>query len=205
MPGATPRGAVAAATGSLAASQVFCNRRACVPDRETNHPGATPLEDGSLPQRPVKPTTTTASPPPAGPGDPDLVAGGSGPELGGGEELLRVLRGIGAVMFLTSERLIVARDGFERRPRTGIQSFPLATISHLRLELGASPSGRIAVSTTAGQEVVSMFFDARSLDRAHAFMDLARPLIARTRRRGAGERPARPPSGPADSGSGGSA
>jgi hypothetical protein len=45
-----------------------------------------------------------------------------------------------------------------------------------------------------------MFFEARSLDRAHALIDIARPLIARQRRDGPGERPARPPSGPADSG-----
>ena len=161
-----------------------------------------PWRTGILPQRPVKPSVPSS---PAAAGDAASGVGGARPELDGGEELLRVLRGIGAVMFLTTERLIVARDGFERRPRTGIQSFPLETIRHLRLELGASPSGRIAVWTTAGHEVVSMFFDARSLDRAHDFMDLARPLIARTRRRGPGARPARPPSGPADSGSGGSA
>lgn len=113
---------------------------------------------------------------------------------------LLVLRGIGAVMFLTSERMIVARDGFERRPRTGIQSFPLDTIRHLRLELGSSASGRIAVWTSAGHEIVSMFFDARASDRAHELIDLARPLIARARRRGPGGGPVRPPSGPAGAG-----
>jgi hypothetical protein len=122
------------------------------------------------------------------------------PQLDVDEELVVVLRGIGAVMFLTTERMIVARDGFERRPRTGIQSFPLETVRHLRVELGTSPSGRIAVWSTAGPEVVSMFFDARSFERAHEFIDLARPLIARARRRGPGARPVHPPSGPADSG-----
>jgi hypothetical protein len=123
-----------------------------------------------------------------------------GPELGGNEQLLAVVRGIGAVMFLTDERVIVARDGVERRPRSGIQSFPLESIVHVRLELGNAPSGRIAVSTAAGQEAVSMFFDARSLERAQQLIDLARPLIARRRRRGPGARPVRPPNGPADSG-----
>lgn len=112
-----------------------------------------------------------------------------------------MLRGIGSVMFLTTDRLILARDGFERRPRTGIQSFPLAAVRHLRLQLGASsPSGRIVMWTTSGHEAVSMFFDARSFDRAHDLIDLARPLIARTRRRGPGDRPVRPPSGPAGPG-----
>jgi hypothetical protein len=96
-------------------------------------------------------------------------------------------------MFLTTERMIVARDGFERRPRTGIQSFALDTIRHLRLELGASPSGRIVVWTSpTGHEALSMFFDARSLDRAHELIDVARPLIARQRRRGEGIGPVRP-------------
>ena len=117
------------------------------------------------------------------------------------EELLVVLHGIGAVMFLTTNRVIVARDGIERRPRTGIQTFRLDEIRHLRLELGSAPSGRIAIWTAARQEAVSMFFEARSLDRAHSFIDTARPLIARQRRGGPGDRPVRPPSGPANSGS----
>jgi hypothetical protein len=105
------------------------------------------------------------------------------PALEPDEDVLAVLRGIGAVMFLTSARLIVVRDGGERRPKTGLQSFPLETIRHVRLELGSPPSGRVAVWTATGQEAVSMFFDARSLDRAHQLLDVARPLIARHRRR----------------------
>ena len=104
-------------------------------------------------------------------------------------------------MFLTTDRMILARDGFERRPRTGIQSFPLEAIQHIRLELGAPPSGRVVIWTSSGHEAVSMFFDARSLDRAHELIDLARPLIARWRRGGPGARPVRPPNGPAGSGS----
>lgn len=119
------------------------------------------------------------------------------PDLAATEELLVVLRGIGAMMFLTNQRVIVARDGVERRPRSGIQSFPLETIRLIRLELGSAPSGRIAVSTTRGQEAVSMFFDSRSLERAHELIDTARPLIARRRRRlEAGS--ARPSSRPTD-------
>lgn len=126
---------------------------------------------------------------------------GTGPALVPNEELLVVLRGIGATMFLTSERVILARDGFERRPRSGIQSFPLESIRHLRLELGSGTSGRIALWTGTDHEVVSMFFDARSLDRAESFLDVARPRIARLRRRGHAGRPVRPPSGPAGAGS----
>ena len=120
-----------------------------------------------------------------------------GPRMAAHEELLVVLRGIGASMFLTNRRLIVARDGVERRPRSGLQTFPLEAIRHIRIELGSAPSGRIAVWTTSAEpEALSMFFDARSLDRAHELIDVARPLIARQRREHPG-RPARPPNEPA--------
>jgi hypothetical protein len=86
-------------------------------------------------------------------------------------------------MFLTSVRIILARDAVERRPRSGVQSFPIAELPRVRLELGNAPSGRIVVSMSTGQEAVSMFFDSRSLDRAQELIEVARPLIARLRRR----------------------
>jgi len=103
------------------------------------------------------------------------------PDLEPGEELVVVLRGIGAAMVLTTDRLIVARDGGDRRPRSGTQSFPLESISHIRVEPGERPSGRVAVWIGA-QEAVSMFFDGRSADRAHEAVASARKLIARRRR-----------------------
>ena len=103
------------------------------------------------------------------------------PQLAKGEQLLVHLRGIGASMFITTERVILARDGRDRRPRSGLQSFPLEAITQIRLEPGASPSGRI-VAWVGSQEVVSMFFDARSSDRAQEAVEVARPLIARRQR-----------------------
>jgi hypothetical protein len=148
------------------------------------------------PDRPGGDETPTSSS--AAPADQvaDRLAGAG---LALDETLLVVLRGIGAVMFLTTRRVIVARDGMERRPRTGVMSYPLETIRHLRLELGSGPSGRIAVWTDASQEAVSMFFDARSLDRAHQLIDVARPQIARQRRHGPEPGPVRPPEGTAGS------
>jgi hypothetical protein len=104
-----------------------------------------------------------------------------GPQLANGEQLLVHLRGIGASMYVTTERVILARDGRDRRPRSGLQSFALEAITQIRLEPGASPSGRIVV-WVGPQEVVSMFFDARSSDRAQEAVEVARPLIARRRR-----------------------
>jgi len=107
------------------------------------------------------------------------------PQLEGGEELLTVLRGIGSVMFLTSARLIVARHGLERRPRSGIQAFALGDIREIRIERGSGPSGRVVVSTGRDQEVVSMFFEPRSLDVARELIAAARLQITRLRRIGA--------------------
>jgi len=98
------------------------------------------------------------------------------------EGTLLVLRGIGASLFLTNRQLILARDGAERRPRTGVQALALDAIRHIRIELGSAPSGRIAVWTSDGQEALSMFFDGRSLARAQELLNVARPLIARSRR-----------------------
>jgi hypothetical protein len=103
------------------------------------------------------------------------------PQLAGDERLLVHLRGIGASMFVTTERIILARDGRDRRPRSGLQSFSLEKITSIRLEPGASPSGRIVVSV-GPQEAASMFFVARARDRAQEAVDAARPLIARRRR-----------------------
>jgi hypothetical protein len=104
------------------------------------------------------------------------------PDLDTDESVLADLRGIGASLFVTTERLIISRDGRERRPRSGVQSFLLEAITHIRVEPGAPPSGRIAV-WIGSQEVASMFFDARSSDRAQEIVEIARPAIARHRRR----------------------
>jgi hypothetical protein len=114
------------------------------------------------------------------PNDSDLEEEREGPDTP--EALLVVLRGIGSWMFLTDHHLIVARDGADWRPRTGYRFQSLDSIRHIRIELGRAPSGRIAVWTTGPEEVISMFFDARSLDRAQELVEVARPLIARSRR-----------------------
>jgi hypothetical protein len=131
------------------------------------------------PRRPIPPSRHVSENGPVADvsGLPPLVE----PDLAPGEELVLALRGIGAAMYLTTDRLIVAREGGERRPRSGTQSFPLESISHIRVEPGERPSGRIAVWIGA-QEVVSMFFDGRSADRAAQAVARARPLIARRRR-----------------------
>ena len=54
-------------------------------------------------------------------------------------------------------------------------------VTRIHIELGTGDSGRIAV-WVGDQEAVSMFFDARSIDRAYAVVNIVRPLLARRRR-----------------------
>ena len=129
-------------------------------------------EDSTLPNR-----TSETPQPPAG----DAASEPAAPPLEGHEELVAVLRGIGSVMFLTTERIILARDGVERRPRTGIQSFPLTGIRQIRLERGAGRSGRVVVWAQPGQEAVSMFFEVRALEKARELVAATRVWIARRR------------------------
>jgi hypothetical protein len=105
------------------------------------------------------------------------------PSLDAREELLAVVRGIGSVMFLTSDRIIVTRDGYERRPRSGVQSFPHERIGRVRIERGSAGSGRIVVWSAGDVESASMFFEARARDRADELVALASAQVARARRR----------------------
>jgi hypothetical protein len=101
--------------------------------------------------------------------------------LAADEDVLFELRGIGSWMVGTTQRVVISRDGSERRPRSGIQTFPIENVSHIRLERGTGPSGRIAI-WVEGHEAVSMFFDARSIDQAHTAIDRLRPVLARNRK-----------------------
>ena len=103
-------------------------------------------------------------------------------KLGPREQLLVALRGIGSTMLLTSSRIVVARDGLERRPRSGVQSFALSRIERIGIEQGMGPSGRVIVWISPVEEGISMFFPPGSLVHAEALIDEARPRIARSRR-----------------------
>jgi hypothetical protein len=125
-----------------------------------------------------------ATPPPLdrGPAEPGSPLP---PTLEAREELLAVVRGIGSAMFLTSDRIIVARDGYERRPRSGVQSFPHERIGRVRIERGSAGSGRIVVWSAGGVEAASMFFELRARDRADELVALASTQVARAHRRSA--------------------
>jgi hypothetical protein len=100
-----------------------------------------------------------------------------------GETLRAVLRGVGASLLLTDARLILVRDRAGHRPMSGVQTVTIDRIGQIAIELGTGQSGRVVVHDLTRREWSSVFFDARSVDRARALVDLARPMIARARRR----------------------
>jgi hypothetical protein len=84
-------------------------------------------------------------------------------------------------MLLTSSRLVVARDGLERRPRSGVQNFPLGRIQRIGIEPGMA-CGRVVIWTGPVEEGVSMFFAPGSMEQAEMLVAEARPRMARRRR-----------------------
>ena len=72
------------------------------------------------------------------PSDPLSVAARSALEatLEPGERIDREAPAVGAHLLLTNRRLVVVRDGFEFRPKSGIRSWPLDGYLVLRLEQG---------------------------------------------------------------------
>ena len=80
----------------------------------------------------------TDTPPRGTPSDPLSRAARNALEaiLEPGERIDREAPAVGAHLLLTDRRLVVVRDGFEFRPRSGIRSWPLDEPLVLRLEQG---------------------------------------------------------------------
>jgi hypothetical protein len=80
----------------------------------------------------------TDTPPQGTPSDPLFAAARNALEatLEPGERIDREASAVGAHLLLTNRRLVVVRDGFEFRPKSGIRSWPLDGHLVLRLEQG---------------------------------------------------------------------
>jgi hypothetical protein len=78
------------------------------------------------------------TPPRGTPSDPLSVAARAALDalLEPGERIDREASAVGAHLLLTNRRLVVVRDGFEFRPKSGIRSWPLDGDLDLRLEQG---------------------------------------------------------------------
>lgn len=98
--------------------------------------------------------------------------------LDGDEGVIGQLRGLGASLFVTTDRIVIVRDGAEFRPRSGIRSWPL----HLIHEVSLSPPkrGQARIVVRAGprpEDEVSMFFAAELWpDAAHTIGQIRRFL-----------------------------
>jgi hypothetical protein len=63
------------------------------------------------------------------------------------EPLLDQVSGIGATLLLTETRVIVVRQGAHFRPRTGVRSWPLASLRDIRLVASQRGGGSIVLRT----------------------------------------------------------
>jgi hypothetical protein len=83
------------------------------------------------------------------------------PWLDADEGLVARLSGLGASLFLTTQRLVLVREGAEFRPRTGVRSWPHDSLR--RVSLSPTKSGQARIVVRAGpraEDEVSVFFAA---------------------------------------------
>jgi hypothetical protein len=77
------------------------------------------------------------------------------------EGVVARLSGLGASLFLTTQRLVLVREGAEFRPRTGVRSWPRDSLR--RVSLSPTKSGQARIVVRAGpraEDEVSVFFAA---------------------------------------------
>src|SRR3954471_5350502 len=87
--------------------------------------------------------------------EPTDASGGAPNRLG--ETVLDEIVGQGARLCVTPTRVAIVRDGSERRPRSGIRTWPLGSV-HVRLEPPRQGIGRVILSDApAATKSVSLF------------------------------------------------
>jgi len=82
-------------------------------------------------------------------------------ELQPDEKLLGILPGLGASLGLTTQRVVIVREGRSFRPRTGVRSWDLGRIRQVSASAPKHGQGRIAMRVgDLPWQVVSVFFEA---------------------------------------------
>jgi hypothetical protein len=98
--------------------------------------------------------------------------------LESGEELVALLTGDAANLLVTDRRVVIVRDGYEFRPRSGVRSWSYDTI--IRVSLSRAKRGQATIVIGTGphpRQAVSMFFAARhEPDAEHVIREIARRL-----------------------------
>jgi hypothetical protein len=93
------------------------------------------------------------------------------------ESVVAGLTGLGAILFVTTQRLVVVRDGAGFRPRSGVRSWPLN--ANLDVSLSAPKRGQARIVVRAGKgpdNKVSMFFAAERWPEAARIVGEVRRL-----------------------------
>ena len=111
-----------------------------------------------------------------------------------GEPTLESVSGIGASLAVTPTRVVVIRDGAERRPRTGLREWPHGAVD-ARMEPPRSGNGRIVLGTgTNPHAAVSLFIPSAAWPMAVRAVERIRTEARRVRRaaRATWEGPGRP-------------
>jgi hypothetical protein len=108
----------------------------------------------------------------------------------GDEPVIDHVVGLGASLIVTSTRAIVARQGAHFRPRSGIRSWPLASLREVHLVSPRRGNGRVVIRTGPYPwQAVSLFVAAQDWPDAERVVGQIRHRAARARR------PTAPPGG----------
>jgi hypothetical protein len=99
-----------------------------------------------------------------------------------GESMLESVPGLGASLAVTPTRVVVIRDGAERRPRTGLRAWAHGAID-ARMEPPRGGNGRIVLGTGANPyAAVSLFVRASFWPMAVQTVERIRTEARRARR-----------------------
>jgi hypothetical protein len=75
------------------------------------------------------------------------------------EGVLAQVSGLGATLFMTTQRLVLVREGAEFRPRSGVRSWPHDTLQAVSLSPTKHGQARIVVKAgPRAEDKISMFF-----------------------------------------------
>jgi hypothetical protein len=99
-----------------------------------------------------------------------------------GETVLDEIVGQGARLCVTPTRVAIVRDGSERRPRSGIRTWPLGFV-HVRLEPPRQGTGRLILSDSpAATNSVSLFVPVAHWPAAERAVGRIRSMARNVRR-----------------------
>jgi hypothetical protein len=94
------------------------------------------------------------------------------------EDLVAVLTGDGADLLVTERRVVIVRDGYEFRPRSGVRSWSYDTIAQVSLSRAKRGQATIVIRTGPNRwQAVSMFFAAQhDRDAEHVIGEIGKRL-----------------------------